>query len=394
MEKGKSLQEVLEGIEDFRQENSVEHKLLDILLISILGTLCGANGYAQIYRYAEAKISWLQSFLSLPNGIPSPYTIRRVMMNINPKQFHSAFIEWVNTLCTRLSGVVAIDGKTVRRTKGLKDGKKALHVVSAFAVANKLVLGQVATDEKSNEITAIPELLKLLDIQGCIVTIDAMGTQKDIASEIINQGADYVLSLKENQKTLYEDIELYMKEEVLPQSKDSLKKELAYHSTLDNDHGRMEKREYYVCNDVSWLNQRDDWAELSGFGVCISTVTATERIAVTVGGKKTFELQNKTTISKNYAIFSVEDMSAEQFASYKRGHWGIENTLHWSLDMSFREDESRARADYSAENLNIIRHWSYNLLKTEKSKKVSISTKRLMCGWDEAYILKVLELNI
>lgn len=393
MERPKSLQEVLEGIEDFRQENSVEHKLIDILIISILGTLCGANGYAQIYRYAEAKIEWIKGFLELPNGIPSPYTIRRVLMNIDPKQFHAAFIEWVDTLCVKLSGIVAIDGKTARRTKGMKDGKKALHVVSAFAVANKLVLGQVATEEKSNEITAIPELLKLLDLQGCIITIDAMGTQKEIASEIINQGADYVLSLKENQKTLYKDIELYVEEEVLPQEKSELKENVEYYCTLDNEHGRLEKREYYTCNDVSWLNQKDDWAKLTGFGVCLSTVTTKHRIAVEVDGKTTFKFEEKTTTSKNYAIYSVEDMSARQFACYKRGHWGIENTLHWSLDMSFREDESRARSDHSAENLNIIRHWSYNLLKSETSKKVGISTKRLMCGWDDAYLLKVLSLN-
>jgi predicted transposase YbfD/YdcC len=390
MEKKKTLEEVLEGVEDFRQKNSVDHKLTDILLIAIVATICGATGYVHIYKYAEAKISWLKTFLELPNGIPSAYTMRRVMMHINPKQFHAAFIEWVEVLCQKVSGLVAIDGKTVRRTKGMKDGKKALHVVSAFAMKNKLVLGQIATDEKSNEITAIPELLKMLSLQGCIVSIDAMGTQKEIAEQIKDSGADYVLSLKENQKILHNDIKLYMETEILTQSKETLKEKEAYHTTVDNEHGRLEKREYYACNDVEWLPQKGDWKGLTGFGVCVSTVTIQRRKADDTTGEKIYKLVEETTVSRNYAIYSVENMTAKQFAEYKRGHWGIENSLHWSLDMAFREDESRARADHSAENLNIIRHLSHNLLKGEASAKASLATKRLMCGWDDAYLLKVL----
>ena len=390
MEKGKTLQEVLEGIEDFRQENSVEHKLIDIFIIAILATICGAAGYVHIYEYAKAKMDWLKTFLELPNGIPSAYTIRRVMMNIDPKQFHAAFIEWVQIICQKVSGLVAIDGKTARRTKGMKDGKKALHVVSAFAIKNKLVLGQIATDEKSNEITAIPELLKMLDIKGCIVSIDAMGTQTKIADQIKESGADYVLSLKENQKTLYEDVQLYVETEVLTQPKEELEEKEAYHSTMDNEHGRLEKREYYTCNDVEWLPQKDEWKGLTGFGVCVSTVTIQRRVADATADGKLYKIVEETTVSQNYAIYSVENMTAKQFSEYKRGHWGIENTLHWSLDMAFREDESRARADHSAENLNIIRHLSHNFLKGETSTKAGIATKRLMCGWDDAYLLKVL----
>lgn len=390
MEKDKTLQEVLEGVEDFRQEKSIEHKLTDILIITILATICGASGYVQIYKYAEAKYEWLKTFLELPNGIPSAYTIRRVMMNIDPKQFHAAFIEWVQIICRKVSGLVAIDGKTARRTKGMKDGKKALHVVSAFAMKNKLVLGQIATDEKSNEITAIPELLRMLELRGCIVSIDAMGTQKEIAEQIKDAGADYVLSLKENQKTLHDDIELYMETEILTRTKKDLKAKEAYHCTVDNEHGRLEKREYYICNDVSWMPQREEWKGITGFGVCISKVTTEQRMADETTGEKIYKLVEKITVSRNYAIYSVENMTAMRFAEYKRGHWGIENTLHWCLDMAFREDESRARADYSAENLNIIRHLSYNLLKRETSAKVGISTKRLMCSWDDSYLLNVL----
>lgn len=386
-----TLKEVLEGIDDFRQEKSVEHKLIDILILTILATLCGANGYPQIQEYGVAKFDWLKGFLELPNGIPSAYTIRRVMMNIDPKQFHKAFIEWVQIICQKVSGLVAIDGKTARRTKGLKDGKKALHVVSAFAAKNKLVLGQIATDKKSNEITAIPELLKMLELEGCIVTIDAMGTQKEIAATIKEKGSDYVLSLKANQKALYDDIVLYTETELIPADKEELTAKGAYYSTLDNEHGRFEKREYYVCGDISWLPQKGEWAGLAGFGLCVSTVTTKQRITVeTAGKRRTSNLVENTSVSRNYAIYSVENMTAEKFAEYKRGHWGIENSLHWSLDMSFREDESRARADHSAENLNIIRHLSHNLLKSETTAKGGIATKRLRCGWDNDYLMKVL----
>jgi len=351
--------------------------------------MCGAVGYVHIYEFGKAKYEWLKTFLELPNAIASPYTFRRVLMNIKPKYFHDAFIEWMQSISQKISGLVCIDGKTARRTKGVKEGKKALHVVSAFAAENKLVLGQTAVDEKSNEITAIPELLKMLVLEGCVVTIDAMGTQTDIAEQIIDQGADYVLSLKENQKTLYEDIELYMQTEVLPQPKKELEKRGEYYCTVDSEHGRLEKREFYTSNDIDWLYQKEQWAGLSGFGVCVSTVTIEQRVAIEENGKKTYKLEEKTTTSSNYAIYSVNEMTAAKFAEYKRGHWGVE-AMHWSLDMTFREDESRARADYSAENLNIIRHLSYNLLKNETSTKASLNVKRLRCTWDDSYLIKVL----
>lgn len=370
----KTLAEVLEGIEDFRQENSIEYKLIDILIIAILSTICGADTYKRMEMYARSKEEWLRSFLELSNGIPSAYTIRRVMMNINPKQFHKAFIEWVQIISEKISGVVAIDGKTARRTKGIKDGKKALHVVSAFALENKLVLGQIATEEKSNEITAIPELLKMLEIKGCIVTIDAMGTQKDIAKAIVEKEADYVLSLKENQKTLYEDIKLYTETELLTANKDELMKNNQYYCTKYNKHGRFEKREYYICSNILWLSQKDEWTKLTGFGVCVSTV----------------KNDGTTKIHYNYAIYSVCDMTAKKFGEFKRGHWGIENSVHWILDLAFREDESRARSDYSAENLNIIRHLFLNLLKQEKTCKESIMSKRMLCSWENDYLIRVI----
>lgn len=374
----KTLIECLENIKDYRVGNGVDHKLIDILVISILAVICGANYWTQVESFGNAKKEWLSKFLELPKGIPSHDTFGRVFASIDPEEFHKAFMEWVQSLSDLIEGqVIAIDGKTARRTKDRATGKAALHVVSAWAKDNELVLGQIKVDDKSNEITAIPELLKMLDINGCIITIDAMGTQKDIAEDIIEGGADYVLSLKENQKTLYEDVELFFKEEILTQSKEKLEKESKYYKTLDNSHGRFEKRKYFICNDMDWLSQKDDWKGLNGIGLCISHRTEGE----------------KTSISYNYAIYSIKDCSAEQFASYKRDHWGIENSLHWVLDIAFREDESRARKDNSAENLNIIRHMAVNLLRQEKTKKIGIESKRMLCGWDEKYLLKVLNVG-
>lgn len=243
-----------------------------------------------------------------------------------------------------------------------------------------MVLGQLKVDEKTNEIKAIPELLNLLDISGCIISIDAIGTQKEITEKIIDSKGDYVLSLKKNQEKLYNDVELFFKEEMLGKSekkKEELAKENKYFKTLDNSHGRYEKREYYVSNNVEWLAKDHKWKGLNGIGLCVSERDEGE----------------KKTVEYSYAIYSIRECSAKEFAKYKRGHWGIENSLHWVLDIAFREDESRVRKDHSAENLNIVRHMTLNLLKQEKTCKRGIKTKRLKCGWDEPYLLKVLEID-
>ena len=373
----KTLVQYLGDIEDYRSGNAIDHKLIDILVIAILGVLCGADGWTEIQLFGESKKKWLKTFLDLPNGIPSHDTFGRVFARIDPEQFHNSFVEWVQSLSEIMKGqVVSIDGKTARGTKDKAKGKRAIHVVSAWANANKLVLGQRKIDDKSNEITAIPELLRMLDVSGCIVTIDAMGTQKTIAKEIIDGGADYVLSLKKNQGTLYEDVELFFKEEVLPQPKDELKEKQQYFHTLDKDHGRLEKREYYVIDDIDWLSQRSAWPELQGIGLSVLTRTVGET----------------TSVEYHYDIHSIKDCTAEAFGKYKRSHWGIENSLHWVLDIAFREDESRCREGNSAENLNILRHMTLNLLKQEQSCKRGIKAKRLLCGWDTAYLTKVLGL--
>lgn len=370
----KTLENCFEAVEDPRTDKNQKHKFIDIMAIAILSTISGADTWDDMEDWANAKAEWLSTFLELPNGIPSHDTFNRVFSLINPEQFHKAFIDWVKAVTEKVAGVVAIDGKTVRRSRDLSNGKQAIHVVSAWAVENGLVLGQYKTEEKSNEITAIPELLKQLDIKGCIVTIDAMGTQKKIAEEIISKEADYILSLKENQPNLYENVRLYFETEILEKGKKELQEGGSYYKECCNEHGRLEVREYYVSNDIEWLEEKEEWNGLSGFGLCISRVTEGE----------------KTTESRNYGIYSRKGMTAEEYGKGKRSHWGIENSLHWVLDIAFREDESRVRAGNSAENLNILRQMTLNMLKQENTCKRGIAGKRKNCGWDNNYLLKVL----
>lgn len=365
-----SLTEALEGIEDTRREQSVMYPLAEILLIVILGVMCGATSYAKIEMFGKSKEEWLKKFVKLENGIPDACTLRNVVKEIDTSKLHEIFVEWMKNIVVNVFGVVAIDGKEARRTKD--KSKKPLHVVSAFSHKFGLVLGQLACEEKSNEITAIPKLLEMLEIKGCIVTIDAMGTQTKIAEAIIEKEADYCLSLKENQGNLYDDVKLYTETEIFPVNRQELAKNGQYHRELEKSHGRIEKREYFVCNDVSWLYNSHEWKNLSGFGVCVSTV----------------ESDGNITVSHNYSVYSVENMTAFQFAQCKRGHWSVENSLHWVLDMVFREDESRARADNSAENLNVIRQIAFNILKCETSFKGGISDKQFNCLLDERYLEK------
>lgn len=365
-----------EGLTDYRNGNAIEHKLIDIVIIGILTILTGGKGFTDMAAFGKAKFEWLKTFLELPNGVPSHDVFGDVFSMLNPTEFHKCFSEWVDLLVDCLDcQVIAIDGKTARGTKDLVNGIKPLHVVSAFASKLGLVLGQIAVDEKSNEITAIPKLLQTLAIKGCIITIDAMGTQKTIAKSIIQKEADYILSLKDNQKKLCAAVSEHLEEKIMVQDKKELKKAGNYFRTIEKGHGRIETRECYICNDIEWLAQKSEWENLFGVGVIIS--------------KR--EIEGKpTSVENSYFIYSVKDATAEKILFYKRAHWSVENSLHWVMDVAFREDESRVRTGYAAENLNTLIHMAVNLLKSEKTSKRGIAGKMYECALDVSYLKKVL----
>ncbi len=362
-----SLLEVLDGIEEPRRKMSVVYPLHEVLFIMLAAVICGATSYVKIELFGRSREEWLRKYLVLENGIPDACTFRNVMRQIDTQQLHTVFVDWMKGAVEKITGVVAIDGKQARRTKDAS--QKPLHVVSAFASDCRLVLGQLACEEKSNEITAIPKLLEMLEIEGCIVTIDAMGTQVEIANKIRAKKADYLLALKGNQPSLYEDVKLYFETES-PDKKD----ELHYAKQRSQGHGRIETRECYISEDIDWLPDRARWPDLQGIGVIHATI----------------EQGGQVSHQNHYFIYSCKKMTAEKIMNAKRGHWGIENGLHWVLDMTFREDESRARRDHSAENLNVLRHMAYNILKSDTTIKGSFSDKQFKCLLDSSYLDKIL----
>lgn len=370
-----SLIGCMQEVPDPRAPYNQKHKFLDIIIIAITAILCGMDTWNEIEDWANSKKDWLGRFLELPGGIPSHDTINRVFQMMDPKKFHDAFFRWTGAVAGKIEGVVAIDGKTVRRSRDNSKENRPIHVVSAWASEASLVLGQMRVNEKTNEIKAIPELLDILCLKGCVVTIDAMGTQKDIAEKIIEKEADYILQVKGNQEKLMEDIALYFEKDMFPCKKSELEKEGRYYKEICFEHGRQETREYYVENNICWLKENHSgWKGMRGIGACISTVTE----------------RGKTTTSISYSIYSRAGMDAEEYGKSKRAHWGIENSLHWVLDIGFREDESRMRAGNAAENVNVLRHIGTNLLKQEKSCKMGIASKRKKCGYDMDYLYRVL----
>lgn len=363
-----SLMEVVKGIEDTRRKNSVMYPLHEVLIIMLLAVICGATSYAKVEMFGKSKKEWLGTFLKLESGVPDACTFRNVIKEIDTQKLHTLFCEWMKSVVKEIKGVVAVDGKQARRTK---DGqKKPLHVVSAFSHECGLILGQIACEEKSNEITAIPELLEMLEIKGCIITIDAMGTQTAIAEKIISKEADYILVLKENKKTLYNDVKLYLDD--IYQEKELLESE-NYHKTVEKGHGRIEIRECVISEEISWLHNKSAWKGLHGIGAIYSSI----------------EENGQKSKQSHYFIYSCKGLNAQQIMKYKRNHWSIENNLHWVLDMSFREDESRARKDNSAENFNVIRHIAYNILKADTSFKGSFTDKQFKCLLDSSYLDKI-----
>jgi predicted transposase YbfD/YdcC len=371
--KGKTLFENLETIKDPRVERTKLHSLKDILVIAVCATICGADDWEDIAEFGLAKQEWFSTFLELENGIPSHDTFRRVFILLDNSELKTLFVEWMRSAVSLSKGtLVNIDGKNLRGSGEPIKGTKALNVVSAWASEQAVVLGQVKCAEKSNEITAIPELLKILELQGCIVTIDAMGCQKEIVKEIIDRKADYVIALKGNQENLHYDIKEYLDWAERIKFK-GIKYD--YCQTLEKGHGRIEERRCWVTEEIEWLEQKQEWAKLK-------SVIMVEAIREVIGGVKTVE--------RRYFISSLE-ANAEEALRAVRGHWAIENELHWCLDIGFREDASRTREANAVENLATIRHLGLNLLKQEKSSKRGIQGKRKKAGWDEDYLMKILK---
>ena len=360
-------------LEDPRVERTKLHQLIDILVIAISAAICGADTWEDVEMFGKAKQEWFKRFLAIPNGIPSHDTFNRVFNRLDPEQFRQCFISWIKAASERFGGqVIAVDGKTLRRSHDRGVGKAAIEMVSAWASANRLVLGQVKVDEKSNEITAIPELLQMLEISGCIVTTDALGCQTEIAETIVDQEADYVLALKENQGRLYEDVQLLFDD---LEASDYQAYAYDYHKTVNKGHGRIEIRECWTISDrqvLQHLRGFENWKKLQ-------TVPRI-RSQRWVGEEKSAD--------DRYHIASIP--GAKKVLWAVRSHWTIENELHWSLDIAFDEDRYRVRKENGAENFAILRHIALNLLKQEKSCDRSIKGKRLLAGWQDDYLLKVL----
>lgn len=368
------LQEHFATLEDPRIERTKEHLLIDIVTIAVCAVICGADDWVEVAAFGRSKRKWLRRFLKLPKGIPSHDTFWRVFRALDPLQFEQCFLAWVQSLMRLTDGeIVAVDGKTLRHSYDRRDHKAAIHMVSAWATANHLVLGQRKIDEKSNEITAIPELLRVLELHGCIVTVDALGCQKEIAEAIRTQGADYVLAVKKNQGKLHEDIKDLFAGALEEQWRGVAH---GYFRDVYGDHGRIEIRECWTIREtdyLEYLRNHESWQDLHTLAMVRS-----ERRS---GRKRSRETR--------YYITSLSN-DAQSILGAVRGHWGIENELHWVLDVAFDEDQSRLRKDNGAENFAVLRHIAVNLLKQETSEKIGIKAKRFRAATDEQYLLKVL----
>lgn len=369
-----SLWDHFADLPDPRLDRTKRHSLLDIVTIALCAVICGADSWVDVEVFGRAKEAWLRTFLALPNGIPSHDTFGRVFARLDPQQFERCFLRWVQTVMTRTHGeVVAVDGKVLRRSHDQRAGKAALDVVSAWADANRLVLGQRAVDADSNEITAIPALLEALALEGCIVTVDAIGCQTAIARTIRDQDADYVLALKGNQPTLLAAVETYFAEARATGFRDTPH---TYAQTRDGDHGRVETRRHWTTTDpdlLAYLDPAGAWADLASVGMV-------ERERRTATG---------TSREVHYYLSSLGG-DAAAFARAVRGHWGIENRLHWVLDIAFREDDSRVRAGHATENFAVLRHIALNLLRQDRTTRAGIKARRLKAGWDETYLRSLL----
>ena len=360
-----SLHKYFSKLPDPRSNKNQKHSFTDIVVLTVIAVICGAESWDDIELFGKSKQEFLSKILHLPNDIPSHDTINRVVSSIREDKFEEVFIEWTDSLRDDKikNDVISIDGKTVRRSKDTYHNKKPAHIVNVWSNANQLVLGQLKVDEKSNEITAIPKLLEILDIEGSIITIDAMGTQKEIAKKIIKEKADYILALKGNHSLLEEEVKSIFKVQKIDSSDED----------FDKGHGRVEIRKCEVITDLEFLEGKQRWEAISS----IIRITSTRII------------RDKTSVENRLYISSLNS-NAKDFNRYIRQHWGVENSLHYTLDVTFNEDQQRKRDKNAAQNFSIIQKVALNLLKNEKSKKISLKAKRLKAAWDNDFLLKVL----
>jgi predicted transposase YbfD/YdcC len=375
-----SLIEHFKDLADPRIDRTKEHDLIDVLIIAVCCLLCAGESFNDMEDFGKAKEEWFKGFLKLRHGIPSHDTFNRVFQALDPKQFLECFLRWTQSLREAIpQEVVALDGKALRRA--MNKSQTPRYIVSAWAESNGLVLGQLKVDEKSNEITAVPELLRVLELAGCIVTVDAMGCQKKIAKEIIEADADYVLALKGNQEKVHQEVKSFLDASLEQQKQQRPKgalvpKEAAALKsceTVEKDHGRIETRRYYQSDYLDWFADKDKWEGLRSVGMVESIR----------------QIDGKSTLERRYYLSSLP-VEVETFGRAVRGHWGVENKLHWVMDVCFREDQSRARQGYAAENLATLRRLALNLLKREKTKKRGIRGKQLNASWDHPYLLRLL----
>jgi predicted transposase YbfD/YdcC len=360
-------------LEDFRLDRNKKHLLVDIIVLAICCTICGANGFVEIETVAKAKLDWFRTFLPLPNGIPSHDTFGRIFRRLRPNVLEERFLAWVQaTFADRPAQQIAVDGKQSRRTADPTSDMPALQMISAWAVESGVVLGQLAVDAQSNEITALPLLLETLDVEGCDITADAIHCQKETVKTIIDHNADYTIAVKANQGHLYADIVA-----TFAQLRDNADQSVQKYMACEKDHGRIETRQYWVTDRLDNLRSADAWQGLQTIGMVES-----ERV-----------INGKVEQETRYYISSREP-NAHDFGTRVRGQWSIENSLHWVLDVVLREDESRIRKDHSAENMAVMRHIVINLLKQEKTLKVGTQAKRLRAACDNDYLGKVIRLDV
>lgn len=366
-----TLVECLSDLKDTRKQIGQDHKFIDILVIAVCAVICGADGFTGMENFGKAKEDWLKTFLELPQGIPSHDTFGRVFARIKPHEFQRCFLRWVQGVSRRVDGeIVPIDGKTLRRSHDRSHGQAAIELVSAWASSNRLTLGQIKVAAESNEITAVPELLKVLALEGCLVTLDAINTQKKTIAVIVEQKADYVVALKGNHEKLLEAVTDLT--EAVAQDR-TINVLFDTHQSVDGEHGRIETRRYLQVAAQDWLPEKEQWRNLQSVGVVESRR----------------EINGQATTERRYYLSSLP-VDAKRFAEAVRTHWSIENSCHWILDVAFREDDSRVRTGFAAENLGLVRRLALSLLQQEKSLKVGIQIKRLTAGWDNKYLLKVL----